>query len=575
MTIYENFLSRGYFPKELPPSFFTAYFASFASTTFGRDAIRSYKPADNFTECFTYNLALPGLHDRQLQVPHPYAFARLANLAAKNLRRLLQKAGRSPFARSRPVYETRQRRAVRTLYKPTNLARERALSRGGSRYVLKVDVSQYYPSLYTHAVGWTIDSKLRQRAHWNNGALLGKKIDQALMDLQGKVSQGIPIGNDISFLLAEAVLSEVDKQLDVAPDRALRWFDDYEFGCDSRDEAEQLLSDLQRELGKFRLRVNPRKTEILELPQLAGDAWHDAIIDASESADASAHAMVRYFDIAFGLSTEYREVPVLLYSIGALFRFATLPPEVLRIAESCIAQAVLSEPGCAQKAFALLKYWTVNGGAISHELWQRSILQLIRRHDHRESSSDIAWALTFCISENMPLPMPAGRVLAGTEDDVICVLALHAASIGLLPGFSADRIEKWLAQVSPDGDHWLCLYEAVRQEFLPNLWPVVASNDFMATMLAAEVTFYRPTLRPYSMILHSGGAPTWIAQKWIRELKENPLALIQAFPGNALFAVLGADLGNLAHEDQNEIETIMQLLGETQVEEFGAPEGYE
>jgi hypothetical protein len=30
------------------------------------------------------------------------------------------------------------------------------------------------------------------------------------MDLDGKVSQGIPIGNDISFLLGEAVTARVD-----------------------------------------------------------------------------------------------------------------------------------------------------------------------------------------------------------------------------------------------------------------------------------------------------------------------------------------------------------------------------
>jgi hypothetical protein len=46
-------------------------------------------------------------------------------------------------------------------------------------------------------------------ANWKNWKLLGKKVDQALMDSDRKISQGIPIGNDISFLLAEIVLAHV------------------------------------------------------------------------------------------------------------------------------------------------------------------------------------------------------------------------------------------------------------------------------------------------------------------------------------------------------------------------------
>jgi hypothetical protein len=82
-------------------------------------------------------------------------------------------------------------RAIRPLFKPSNVARERAIVRGGARYLLKVDVSQFYPSLYTHAIGWAIDPQLRLRANWGAKKLLGKKLDQAMMDLQGKISQGM------------------------------------------------------------------------------------------------------------------------------------------------------------------------------------------------------------------------------------------------------------------------------------------------------------------------------------------------------------------------------------------------
>ena len=97
----------------------------------------------------------------------------------------------------------------------------------GASYLLRADVSQFYPSLYTHAVGWAVDPALRLRANWTKPTFLGKRLDQALMDMQGKISQGVPIGNDISFLLAEIVLGQVDRDLRKYKGRAYRWFDDW------------------------------------------------------------------------------------------------------------------------------------------------------------------------------------------------------------------------------------------------------------------------------------------------------------------------------------------------------------
>ena len=61
VTIYSTLLSQGYFPKELPPAFFTEDFSDFARTGLGRTALQSYAPQDNFTQCVGYRLALPGL----------------------------------------------------------------------------------------------------------------------------------------------------------------------------------------------------------------------------------------------------------------------------------------------------------------------------------------------------------------------------------------------------------------------------------------------------------------------------------------------------------------------------------
>ena len=112
MTIYRVILSRGYFPKELPPSFFTDLFATYATTKEGRAILMDYVPANKFTESVDYRLAVPGALRRDLSIPHPASFSELARITATNFKRLLKKAGRSDFSKSRPVYVTNNGKGV-------------------------------------------------------------------------------------------------------------------------------------------------------------------------------------------------------------------------------------------------------------------------------------------------------------------------------------------------------------------------------------------------------------------------------------------------------------------------------
>jgi hypothetical protein len=516
VTVYQTLLARGYFPKELPPSFFTEQFAKYATSKNGRSKISAYIPADKFTECFKYRLALPGMDRRELRIPHPVSYAKLAELTAKNFGRLLKKAGASGFSRSRPVYATGFHRAVRPMVKPTNLSRERAAIRAGSSFLLKTDVSQFYPSLYTHAVGWAVDPKLRKKANWSNTKLLGKRLDQALMDLDGKVSQGVPIGNDISFLLAEIVLAQVDKALRPSTSRAFRWFDDYELAFDTNHHAEATWKKLIKELGKFRLRVNAKKTKIVRLPIPAQNEWQHVLVEAGTARFFNPRDAVKYFDAAFRLRDQFEDEAVLSYSLGILFKLACPNPNVGRILQSCITQAVLSEPGAAQKAFALLTWWHLNGLQLDTTLITKTVNQMIIRHEASGFSSDITWALSFCLERGCTLDSKAGKVLSDFDDDCVALQALHMQSSGLLPaGFGNKRISKVLKDADLDREHWLVAYEAVRHGFLQASAQAVNKHPVFSELLKHKVTFYRTSLPPYASIIHPGGAPEWMVQKWM------------------------------------------------------------
>jgi hypothetical protein len=569
MTIYRTLLTRAHFPKELPPAFFTGRFARYATTVRGRTTIAAYQPADRFTECVRYRLALPGAEHRELRILHPVAFAKLANLTARNLGRLLKKASASKFARSRPIFVSDQQRAIRPMINPANQAKEKAMRRSGARYLVKADVSQFYPSLYTHAVGWAVDPRLRQKRYWKNQKFLGKRLDQELMNADGKMSQGIPIGNDISFLLAEIVLAQVDRAVGVPSERAYRWFDDYEIAVDSRDEAEDVLRRLRTELDRYRLRLNPMKTTISDLPKPIEQEWRRTLSRSGALKLETPRDMVSYFDTAFGLRDEYPDTAVLLYALGILFRLRRPNGDTAEVAQSCISQAILCEPGAAQKAFALLSFWSLNGIALNVDLLQKTIEQMVLRHRARGPSSDVAWALAFCLEQNLSLNSTAARALATYDDDCILLEALHMNAKGLFPsGFTTKQISKKLKNADLDREHWLLAYETVKQGFLMDCDSLVRANSLFSELFANQVTFYRTMLPKYASVIHPGGAPEWSVRNWLQVLAVPEGAGEQAPETFETLVKITEDLDRLGQPNASLVDKITDLMDILSEDEF-------
>ena len=359
---------------------------------------------------------------------------------------------------------------------PANLARERSALRGGASYLLMVDVNQFYPSLYTHAVGWAIDPKLRVKANWRNNKLLGKRLDQELMNLQGKISQGVPIGNDISFLLTEIVLAQVDRKLRVSEARSFRWFDDYQIACETWDEAEQILARLSHELSAFRLRINQNKTKIISLPSPSQEEWRQILREQSEPDLNIAQNMVQYFDTAFRLHRKFPESAVLQYALGILFKLRCPMVSTGKVALSALTQALLAEPGAAQKAFSLMTFWTLNGFTLDTKLIGHTVERMIVRHEVAGVSSDISWALAFCIDNGIVLGNRASKVLSTFEDDCVGIQALHAHQLGLLTrGFTTAKLFLYSGTTRPDSGK--SLRRSVSEI---NAYPKLLGSDYRA-----------------------------------------------------------------------------------------------
>ena len=235
------------------------------------------------------------------------------------------------------------------------------------------------------------------------------------------------------------------------------------------------------------------------------------------------------------------------------------------VAQSCITQTLLCEPGAAQKAFALLTYWRLNGLALDDPLISSTINQMVIRHHASGFSSDIAWSLAFCIEQGYTLNSKAAQVLSNFDNDCIALQALHMRKAGLLSkGFSDRRISSALKEVDLDRDHWLVAYETVRHDFLKVCEAAVKGNALFAQLLKNKVTFYRTTLPSYAVIIHPGGAPEQIVRNWISSLRKPQPGEAEAHSKKAeetpTLKLIGEDLSKISEVPSTSEETILSLM---------------
>lgn len=148
-------------------------------------------------------------------------------------------------------------------------------------YIIKTDIANFYPSIYTHSVSWAIHTKeyIRKDANRNNYLLFGNCIDKLLQSTNDGCTNGLPIGSALSDLISEILLASVDLKISNELQqskiqfKAVRFKDDYRFLCNNKKDASDILRILQQNLFNVNLSLNENKTSINELPEGLYRSW--------------------------------------------------------------------------------------------------------------------------------------------------------------------------------------------------------------------------------------------------------------------------------------------------------------
>lgn len=495
---------RGYFPRELPPSFTTE---SFSQATRNR----SVGPAR--TQCVRHNLTRINRARRPLKVPNPVAFTELADVTTElwpEIRELLHKI---KFSISQPVITTSRGRTIRPRFRYGESSRYRAWARANRRYVLRTDVNQFYASIYTHSIPWALHGKARaKQAHRNRKSLAGDRLDRAFRNAADGQTIGIPIGPDPSFLAAELILTAIDVQLAAKhPDlHGFRYLDDYEFACSSKTEAEVLRVALESALADFELAMNPTKTSIQPLPIPVGESWPDEIHDFEIRDDVPQHTtndLLALFSMATGLAQDHPGA--LKYALSSC-REVTIPRSFWSTFQHLVWSAVSSELTALPAAVAVLSQRSHELELpVDQDLTSNMLEKIILTHGPVSNSSEVLWALWTAIHFDARLSAESAKIVSATEDDFIALMALQAADAGVFDG-DLD-LDLWTRTVEvPEavyGPHWLLAYESAVHDWLPDAENHATGQKFFKDLLDQDVAFFDISIQPDWAVGPAGPLP--------------------------------------------------------------------
>lgn len=291
--IYEWIMSNGYYPESyvLPPCFNVTRYPNFGKKYFHVTSSNGkgyYPKTSNLAQI---HFPKSNLADRTFSIIDPEIHCDIAYEIAHNWKKVLQiifNPKNLVHSYSFPIpVDTNQLgvignlRSGRMIYEFIEMAENDVSSESFQyAYLVKADIKNFYPSVYTHSLSWAFHGKshVRAKKRRHNYNYVGNRIDRLFQRANDDHTNGVAIGPSVSDVVTELLLARVDtlfsKSL-TSPEKylAVRFKDDYRILCQSESDAKLIVKSLQNALREYDLDLSEEKTVIHRLPDGLFRPW--------------------------------------------------------------------------------------------------------------------------------------------------------------------------------------------------------------------------------------------------------------------------------------------------------------
>jgi len=464
--------------EELPP-----IFSSTSFTIKAAEAIKALEP--KFAAWVELRTRRYDGLVRRLGIPHPVPYSKLV-LHVRDHWRDLEKKLDSPQSQINARWHP-DGRVIQMDYSDhaEQHGRHTRLALG-MNYMVKADISNCFPSIYTHALDWALRGKAVAKADRTNKTWEAK-VDLFARGCVNNETKGILIGPAVSNVLSELVLQRIDADLGLVT--FARYIDDYSAYFATREDAEAFVVTLQRALAVYRLDLNTRKTHIVSLRDGIGDAWMAEVLShlPAENSDLSVARFLQQAEILarrhpgqsvlkFAAKTilgrEARTDTSSLLVVHELTRITHFHPHLLSVLSAEIAK--LGKPTSAERE------------DIAATLRAQLDLAI-----NRAETDSILWLMYIVVKQlRRPLRLSSTvfQMLLDLNDDLVWI-----STAALVPK-RAERIRNHIGDLAyaDEADrqlHWIARYEFWRTDRLKTMALSASEQGWMKALANEAVVF--------------------------------------------------------------------------------------
>lgn len=511
----ELLLQKGYFPKELPPPFATKQFSNNYHQI--RNSWNNYKSecgrtdSDLFkgntagckrSQCVSFSIPKKNYSRRTIDIPNPYHHSTLCESICEHWEEINQFYGTSKISKSIPIIWEDGDRAVRTLKSFNEFKQECLIESYDKMYELKIDISWFYPTLYTHTIPWALHGKDIAKTN-NSTSLFGNLLDINVRNCKHGQTTGIPTGPDTSLIIAEIVSCGMDQHLQekIKSTKGCRYYDDVYLYFSTMEEAERGLKIVQYILTDFQLSINEEKTKISKVPSTFDDIWviqldsykfrDDGSDTDASSATKQRKDIERYFQLAFHLADEYPRKAVLCYAITK-FKHVAIMAENWNLFESLILKTAILNPLLLKFIVPLLVAYDNYDTLVNRQKIGNVVKEIVKINTRMRHSFEISWALWLAKTFDIKVNDSIAEDIFNSSDVIPILIALDLKSRNLIDAsVEPSHLIKDLTEDSLFEEKWLLTYESIIHEWLiPIDSNPLENNEYFKILKGFDVKFY-------------------------------------------------------------------------------------
>lgn len=520
MDRIERLLGVGYFPSQLPPAFTTRDLALNHAVLYTQWLALQKKPDKGalipkapLSKPELFSVARVGHQRRVTSMPNPVAQTYLATHVVSHWSQIVRHYRKSRLSASHPRFLKGGSRAA-NIPSMQFLYDHKILRSAGYRFMLRTDISRFFPTIYTHSVPWAFHTKTTaKKKHTPSPAYFGNLLDLALRQGQDGQTIGLPIGPDTSHIIAEVIATAVDlelkKRLKFLP-AGFRYVDDYFLFFATAKEADAALAALVRVLKEYELQINFGKTLMCSVIEISDDYWTHRLrnFEIASKWRRQLSDISHFFELAKELARQNADESVMTYALKRAGS-TVIRKECWDTFEAHVCHVAMAYPNTLQTVARLFSTYRRVGYRLTTERIQRLVNAVIEDHAPLGHHSEVIWCLWMCKDLNLQLSESNIDLVAEMHGSTCALLLLDLSQMGKLSKVPKATIWKQAEmQDALHGDLWLLSYEAGVRGWAGFADAHIQADSHFNALRLLDVRFYdqAATLKPIFHVKPGVGA---------------------------------------------------------------------